>query len=183
MSNLLPPNEKTAILHLYRKRFLVLCLLTLAGLALAGSALLFPSLYYIKSQESVFAEKRDELSGQETNKIAATLATTIADINARLNVFSNTAVASPLLGSFIDPVLKIKTNAVHITNFAYARAEKGNDVNIQVSGTTDSRADLLLFADKMKTSGRFANVNVPIASFIKDSNVTFTITASLVPAK
>ena len=183
MSNLLPKAEKDSILRLYRKRFLALVFLSIMGLVVAGAALLFPSFVVLKSDEALLTSKRDTLGSHETTQIASTLASTIADINKRLAVFPNKVVPSPLLAQFVDPVLKVKTDAVHITNFTYTQDPKRAVDNIQVSGTTNSRADLLSFADKIKAVDGFTNVTVPIASFIKDSNVTFTISAVITPPK
>ena len=48
---------------------------------------------------------------------------------------------------------------------------------VSVQGTADSRADLLAFADKVRAIDSFTSVNVPITSFIKDTDVPFTLTA------
>lgn len=182
MSNLLPTREKTAIIKLYRRRFLSIVFFVGMGLFVVGGILLFPSIFVLKGSEAVLAAKRDALGGHETTKVETALASTITEVNKKLSVFPDVILPSPILGNFLDPILKVKGDAVHITNFSYG-AQNAGEITISISGTTNSRADLLAFADKLKSNPHFKNVTVPIASFIKDANVTFTIGAVLIPGK
>lgn len=177
-TNLLPPIEQKSVLHMYRKRFLALVFFSVAFLLLSGAVLLLPSYIVLRNNAEVLIIKRDQLQKEETSSIQGTLATTIADINKRLAVFPDVVMPSPVVGTFVAPVLKRKTGAVHITNLSYNTAD-GGGISLQISGTAASRSDLLAFADALKTEKGFKNVTVPISSFIKDSNVTFSITAML----
>ena len=180
MSNLLTVKEKKSILGLYRKRFLSIIFISFIVIAVIGSALLFPSLFYLENNKAVLSLNKKSLQGQETTKIAETLAGTITDINAHLNVFSDTTITSPVIAHFIDPILKTKTGAIHVTNFSYVSGEKNTNASIQISGIADTRSDLLAFADKIKTLDGFKTVSVPIASFIKDTKMPFTVSATIV---
>lgn len=179
MSNLLPQQSKQALLSFYRMRFLALVFGALGVLGLASALLLLPSYLFLHSNEIVLRTKRDTLAGYETSKIAATLASTVNDINFRLKVFAAAGPASPLVSSFIDPVLKAKGSAIHITEFDFSPGVTSLEAKVRVSGTADSRVALLAFADKVRTIGTFASVSVPIANFIQDSDGAFTLSATV----
>ncbi len=179
MSNLLPVAQKKSILGMYRKRFVSIGLLTLSALLVAAALLTLPSFLFLKSSEIVLTAKRDTLASYETSTIARTLTTTITDVNSRLSVFPASETSSPLISDFMNPVLLAKTDAVHLTDFSYTKGTTPNTATIKVTGTADSRVALLAFTDKLKSVGSFSNVNVPITNFIKDSDVPFTISATL----
>lgn len=179
MSNLLPKYEKVMILRLYRNRFIALAFTCLIGLAIISIALLAPSYLLLKSNQITLTAHRDTLANYETSKVAQSLAATVTDINHRLGVFPDTEVtSSPLIAGLLDPVLKAKTAQIHLSNFTYTIDQKTKQVQIQISGIADSRGDLLAFAETLKQGNSFSNVMVPIASFIKDANVNFTVTAT-----
>lgn len=180
MSNLLPYSEKKKILGMYRKRFLALVFFSAAFILFSGAVLLFPAYVVLKDSAGSLTEKRDQLKKDETAALQGTLAKTISDINKRLAVFPDTAILSPVIGTFVRPVLTTKTPAIHITNMGYTVGDSGT-INVQISGIAASRSSLLSFADALKATNGFKNVTVPISSFIKDSNVTFTISAVLDP--
>lgn len=180
MSNLLPPQEKKAILRMYRQRFLSVALVALAGIAIASSFLVLPTFFLVETKESLLEEKRAILAGRETSEIQRTLAQSIGDINERLGVFPSTAPSSPIIGSFIDPVLSAKTARVHLVEFSYSVIEKKpGEIQIEIAGVADNRSALLEFAERLRKAENISNVTVPIESFIKDQNVTFRATAIL----
>ncbi len=179
MSNLLPPSQKQDILRLYRKRLVSIALLTFVGLLMSAFVLAMPSLLYLKSSEIVLTAKRDTLSGYETSSIARTLSTAVADVNSRLAVFPATETASPLIADFVNPVLLAKSNSIHLVGFSYEKGAKLNEAKVKVTGTADSRVALLAFTDRLKKVGSFSDVNVPITNFILDTNVPFTVSATV----
>jgi hypothetical protein len=180
MSNLLPPKEKHLLVRMYRTRLATLFFVSGAALFVVGSIVLMPSLLLLKSDQIILTSKRDTFANFETNKIAQSLAATVSDINARLAVFPGKPVtASPLIAGLLDPALRSKTSAIHLTAFSYDPGNKGTEAKIKISGVADSRADLLLFAEKLKATRSFTNVTVPITSFIKDADVTFTASATV----
>jgi hypothetical protein len=180
MSNLLPPAQKKSILRLYRKRFISLAFISVLSLVAIGALLLLPSLYVAHSSEQLLTQKRDVLASNDTSTITKSLGASINDINSRLNVFSTSAPTSPLVADVINPILGVKTAAVHITNITYTLGAKDTQADVDISGTADSREALLAFSDQLGEISTFSNVAVPISSFIKNANVTFTVSATVV---
>ena len=164
---------------MYRKRFMAVGLLGLSVLLVAAAILAMPSLLFLKSSEIVLTAKRDTLAGYETSTIARTLSSAVADVNSRLAVFPATETASPLIADFVNPVLLAKTSTIHLVGFSYQAGTTKTQAQVKITGTADSRVALLAFADRLKQVGSFSNVNVPITNFIKDTDVPFTVTATI----
>ncbi len=164
---------------MYRKRFVAIVFLSLAALLVAAVLLVLPSFLFLKSNEIVLSAKRDTLAGYETSSIVRTLTSSIADVNKRLSVFPASETASPLIADFMNPVLLAKNGSIHLIAFSYTRSAKPNQATVKVTGTADSRVALLAFTDRLKKVGSFSDVNVPITNFIKDSNVPFTVSATV----
>lgn len=179
MSNLLQQTEKRAIVRMYRKRFIGVAFLALSALLVAACLLTLPSFLFLKSHELVLVAKRDTLAGYETSTIAKSLTTAVTDVNTRLAVFPASETASPLIADFMNPVLLAKNNSIHLVGFSYVPSTKPGKAEVKITGTADSRVALLAFTDRLKKVGSFEGVNVPITNFIKDSNVPFTISATV----
>ncbi len=180
MSNLLPVEQKNIITGLYRNRFFTIAFFCLALLVIIASVGLVPSLFLSKNNEQSLSAKYVALSGQETQSIQDSLSNSISDINKKLAVFPVSAPTSPLLSDFISPVLTAKTSKIHISDFSYTLSTDTNSAAVVVSGVSDDRVSLLSFVGKLKTLDGFSNVDVPISSFIKESNVPFSATMSVV---
>lgn len=180
MSNLLPYAEQKQIIKMYRTRFVAVVFFALATLLLMASILIAPALVMSRDSENAIASRRDILASHETNTIERTLTQTIDDINMRLGVFPLTAPSSPIVKSFIDPVLTAKTSAIHITQFGINTDPKNPSATvISISGVANTREDLLAYAALLQKVPEITNVLVPIESFLQGSNESFTITANV----
>ncbi len=180
MSNLLPQQEKAFILRLYRKRFLTTVLFGAGVFSLIGIGLLLPSYLLSKNNEAILMQKQEILSGRETSTIARSLAASIASINKKLGVFSNSLPASPIVGDVLQPILSVQGSGVHLADVGVEAASSADaPAKIKLSGTAESRETLLAFTDRIKQLPNFTAVDLPIMSFIKNANVTFTISAAV----
>ena len=180
MSNLLPPEQKSIIARLYKKRFTTFVFWSGFVVILIAAFCLVPSLYIARLREIDLSDTYAKLSGHETSAIKASLSNSITDINSRLAVFPAQEPTSPLLHDFIDLILAAKTSHIHITNFAYKLTTDTTRATVTISGTADDRASLLVFVDTLKNIKTFFDVDVPISSFIQDTNMPFTATGTAI---
>ena len=179
MSNLLPVQEKKHLKLLYKKRFGVVALRACMVLCLAAALCLVPSFIYSKNEESDLLAKKAILDKQATGELKQSLISAIADINTRLAVFNQQDFSSPVVGSFINPVLQAKTSSVSLTDMTYVVNPNANIATVTLSGVSTSREAILSFADNLKHMSGVSNVDVPITNFIKESNMPFTITLTV----
>ena len=178
MSNLLPQEYKNSITRLYRKRFLSIVFLSIGAVFLIGVGLLVPSLSLSEGNESTLQRQKETLSSHETSDIARSLSISIGEINQKLNVFSAKVPASPVIEDCIKPILSVQGSDVKINDFNFELVpDSPSTARIKVSGVAQSRETLLAFTDRIKLLKGMSNVDLPIMSFIKNANVTFTISA------
>ena len=178
MSNLLPQEYKKKIVRLYRKRFLSILFFTLAVFFFVGVGLLIPSLLLSTGNESTLQKQKELLSLRETTAIARSHSASISAINQKLNVFSTKVPESPIIQGFIKPILSVKGEQVQIQNFNFELTSNSTtSARITVSGVAQSRETLLEFTDRIKLLKGIHTVDLPMMSFIKNANVTFTISA------
>ena len=180
MSNLLPYNEQQHIVHMYHARFATVAIFALGALLVFASALIVPSLLLSRGTEAAIIARRDALAGRETNTIEKNLTQTVDDINTRLAVFRPTLPNSPLLQSFLEPVLDAKTPSIQIAQMGFTTDPKKPGVAaISISGVANTREALLDYAAKLRGIDGVHDVLVPIESFLKGSNESFTISATV----
>lgn len=182
MSNLLPEQEKRAVIRLYRKRFISLVLIVLAGLFVTSSALLLPAYFLARDTRDVYKEKRNGLTGRETSSLKTALVDAVTDVNKKLSVFEDTRPISPATVRLIDPVISARTQGVRIEGISFTITDPKKNpkmAEVRIQGVSSSREALISFSEKVKTIGGLSEVSVPVSNFIQGVNVSFTISAKL----
>ena len=176
MSNILPPQEIKKIKGLYKKRLIVVSLRAVTILSVIAAACIVPSYLYSKQEEGALLAKKAMYEQQETGELKQDLVTSIGDINTRLSSFGDTAYASPLVASLINPILQARTSSVYITGLTYTLDKDADVAHVTITGISINREAILAFGDNLQKTPHITNVNVPITNFIKESNMPFTIT-------
>ena len=179
MSNLLLPQDIQHIKRLYQKRFVVVVLHALVVLVVIAGGCLSASYVYSTNEENVLLAKKAVLEKRETGELKQSLVMTITDINTRLSAFDGTSLSSPIIASFVDPIMKAKVASVYLTNLAYTADPNTTTARIVLSGVSTSRESILSFADNLRKTPGISAVDVPITNFIKESNMPFTITLTV----
>ena len=179
MSNLLPLKEIKKVRRLYHERFVVVVLLSLIVLSVVADACLAYLYMTSKKEESALLATQDSYEKLGVGKLKQDLVSTINDLNARLNIFDQKRFTSPIIGSFIDPILKAQINTITLTNFGYVLVPGTNTAAVTISGVSVSREAILSFADNLRNTPGITNVDVPITNFIKESNMPFSITVTV----
>ncbi len=175
MSNLLPLKEIERIKFLYQKRFLVIVFRSVVVLSVVASVFLFPSYLFSKNEESDLISKKNLLESRETSEMKQSLIATIYDTNDRLNVFNNDYLISPIVSSFINPILKSRIDSIHVTNLSYSTGVNTKTAKVQITGLANSREAILSFGDNLKKQPEIVSVDIPISNFIKENNMPFFV--------
>jgi hypothetical protein len=180
MSNILPQKQIARLNHLYRTRFMVVVFFVTAVIFFVGGAFLLPSLYYAREDHTQLLAQRAELDKLETGTYRESLQASVSDINNRLQIFGAGAPRSPVIGSFVGVVLSAKTPNVHIERMLIDVKMPGDtSAPVQVQGVADTREALLYFANTLRGYSGVSHVEVPIDTYIRNTNVPFTITATV----
>lgn len=191
MLNILPTEEKKKILVEYRLRLGVVSVFALGALVFSSLILLAPSymLAVVKhnsiSEELSALELKQSNAGQEKE-----VGVQIRDENKKIDLFLKglkpdlqvRPTADGGLGDTggrlsppqaIMSILGIKGDAVKIQGFTYdASALQERFV---VTGVAADREGLAHFVEILKKDPTFTKVELPISSYVKSSNIDFSI--------
>lgn len=175
MLNILPIQEKKKIITEYWLRLGVVAVFALTILILASLVLLTPSyLLAVSKYNSVSAalalrEAKQDSSAQEKDIDAQ-----VRDINKKINLFLSEPFGDRL--SPPDTFLKIigmKSSAIKILGFFYDAT--GRQERVVITGVAADRDGLAQFAETLKKDKTFANVDLPVSSYVKSNNIDFSI--------
>jgi len=175
MLNILPTTEKKKIMLEYKLRLVIVAILAVSVLIFSSLVLLAP-VYLIaveknKDVKNTFAllQEREGKAVDEKN-INAEVATTNKNIALFLKPSDTTAV-SPV--TFIAKILEIKGDTVRISGFTYDASGVTGE-RMVVTGTARTRESLAQFIEDIKKEPRFTNIDLPISSYVKSSNIDFS---------
>ncbi|MDO8493166.1 MAG: hypothetical protein Q7S19_01310 [bacterium] len=180
--NLLPLEEKRAIVMEYRKRLVVVGLTLLIVLICVGmipvTAVYMTSNYQIANlrQKVDFANKTNIGEGVVENL------SVIEDTNSKLNLLARTPAGD--LGYNLSELLSsvVTMNKARLTSWSYEQVDiKNGSVKdlghrIVLGGVADDRDSLQSFVKILQADKRFSSVELPISSLIESKNIDFLIT-------
>jgi len=176
MINLIPKEEKKKMIVDFYYRLFVLFLFMLSFAIFIGVISLLPAYFYSSEKNSIV---NTELATQKNTAVPLlgeqSLAA-VSDINNKLGIINNAEKNSfPISEKVINTILAEKTSDIHIIQITYQN-DPVLGKQVGVLGIADTREALLSFQQTLASDPDFKNVNLPISSFVKDSNIQFNLT-------
>lgn len=174
MLELLPITQKNALKREYLLRVIVMALSFMLVIGILSSVALFPS-YFLSIEREKFAYKEFEnikkfSNGTDNEK----LQNDIKNLKEMLRILKPKGEGF----SIKDLILKIiskKNSGVMISGVSIVSSKK-EQYQIIVKGMAKNREHLERFAENLRTSKEFSNVDLPISNFAKISDIGFNIT-------
>ena len=180
MINLLPPKEKE-ILRIERNKNLIIVLSYVVIISLICLALVLFSLkLYIL--EDVNYQKYALQNAEKEYKTSEFLAVkeNIIKYNKDLTSVSSFYQNSLYLSDMLKTILSVqRPSGLYFTNIDMKRGKEAKKISVIISGKSDSRDNLLDFKKNIESNGKIKNVNFPLNSWIKPSNITFSLTLEI----
>lgn len=175
MLNLLPLQEKKKTLTEYRLRFFAFAVFTLGALIVANLALLTPSyLLAVSKYDSISADLAARQAKQGIGGQAKTIDGQVRAVNKKIALFSSDGSTKRVSPADVNAkIIEIKSAAIKIQSFSYDAS--GPQERIVVSGLADDRDSLAAFVDALKKEGTFSSVDLPVSSYVKSTNIDFSI--------
>ena len=180
MLNILPTEEKKKNLKEYYLRLGVVSLVVAISLVLANLALLTPAYFNALAKEAEAEARIANATGksvEETAKEEQVVNATITDLTKKVNLFlgTSTSTATRFVPSEVfESILKNKTSSIKIYSISYdATLDREQLV---VTGRSLDRDSLAQFIESLKKSGLFTAVDLPIQSYVKSTNIEFSVT-------
>ncbi len=178
MYKLLPETAREKVRGEYLLRRTVVMVSALILVLVVTMVGLFPSYVLSKarqkevSEKALFPEPTDSESADDLDKW-------LADINLKLKVLSPKLDADrPSL--LMLEVINVKGSGVRLTGFNWVKMEGSG--TLSVTGVAQDRQSLLSFETKLKDSGQFSSVALPVSNLAKDRDINFELKLSSTPS-
>ncbi len=175
MLNLLPSRDHDALLAEYGLRFAAVALWFVAGLAVAASALLVPSLFLAEKKEALLAEGAAVLQKSVASGEAQKSEAELNNFASLVGAFS-LRMPTPRLYELIGSVAEARGSDVVFERITIAGESEQGSV-VEISGRAGSRAGLVAFARALEGLRTFDRVDLPIGNLAKDADISFSLSA------
>jgi Tfp pilus assembly protein PilN len=180
MINLIPKEEKKKMLADFYRRFVVLLLLMASFSVFIASSAILPAYFFSFIKNSTASIKLNVQKGEQLPTPKEQSLALARDINTKLDLVENAEKNKFLVSEkVINAILSKKTPNIKINQITYTN-DTGKGKNVSITGIASSRETLLLFQQSLEDSSAFKDVNLPISSFVKGSNIQFGL--SLTPS-
>lgn len=187
MIDLLPSSGKNIIREEYRLRVFTVCSATLT-LILATMLISFlPTYLYVASRYEAFLLESQSDETQNRISHVKEMEATVRETNKKIDLLKSGAAALRVKDVFLE-ILENKSQGVSITSLSYdsggVATKKGKEEtvsppSITIQGRSSDRAALLAFKDSLVQKKEFIAVDLPIASLVKDTDLSFSINVTL----
>lgn len=192
MSNLLPEQYRKTLVREYKLRRLIVVTWFVFILSLISLAFFVPAFVFIKIDESLVglqdnksASAPTDAVGNETKNVSKTL----AELD-RASKIARELGSNPVAFSVYEVmrVLQFKPPSIRINEVAYVNKQTvavddggsaGSKIVVTMKGVADTRESLTVFGKFLAARPEFENVDVPISSFTKTTDIDFSLTAEV----
>ncbi len=176
MANLLPEEYRISVKREYCSRRLATGLVLFAVLLATAAVLLVPA-YIVSSKRHATAEQelmflRQGIGMEETEDPAQM----IAEANAKLSLLADKNDRGMQVHRIFALIITHKNSNIAITDLSYDAAKGADGVRVSINGTARDRAALSAFARELENEPRFANIDLPISNFVKETDIDFSLT-------
>jgi len=173
--NLIPKEERKKMTIDFYYRFLSLLFLLLSFVVLILSVAILPAYFLSSVKESISNAKLENQKNEGVPLLGQQSLSDVKNINNKLSLVENAEKNKfPISEKVINEILSKKTTDIKITQILYVDGATIGG-KISVLGVASSREALLSFERALGDDPKFTNVNLPISSFIKESNIDFDL--------
>jgi len=174
MFNILPDTFKASIIKEYHKRRLVVWLCAVCVLQISFLIFLMPSYIYL-----VFKEKGLEADQMQTASVQSQTASTssIALIQNTQKTLSTLARDLPhgSVHEVLAELVSLKGSSITFKEISTSM-QTATISGVTVQGIATTREALLALTERLQSDSMFSNIVLPVSSFAKDSNISFSLT-------
>jgi len=157
-------------------RLLALFLLMFSFAMFVASMSLLPAYFYSSVKDSTVNIKLQMQRNQPVPVSSQESLTAMGDMNKKLTIVENAEKNQFLISkNVINAILAKKTSSIKIIQITY-QYDPILGKKIGILGTASSRDALLSFEQTLENDKDFTNVNLPLSSFVQDSNIQFDLT-------
>ena len=158
----------------YRMRLAAVAVFSLAVLGIVAGVLLIPS-YVITATKIDIAERQFDQASQNGGSGIGTEdpKTVVGQVEGKIAALTPADTGIPAPSLVVIELLSRISAGVSVSAVSFEAAPSGT--RLTVRGTALDRHALAAFGDSLNGDALFAGVNIPPESFVKKSNIDFTI--------
>ncbi len=176
MLNFITKNNRRKIALEYFSRFSIIFLIFIFFIVIILTTLFIPSTISSRYKDENLTNQLTSIENIYKNK-GEDPTKLIRQINALSAALSNKDTIT--MSDIVEKVISLKTNDIKISSMGIVNGDALSK-QITVSGISNNRDALTLFAKNIKSDGLFSDINFPVSDLIRD-NSTFSITMTLNP--
>lgn len=173
--NLLPEENKILFKKYYLKRLFAVFAVLIFSIVAIGAVVLIPMYSLILSYKNDLNKELAVYSKKDAKLADSAAALEIKKLNNRLDSAEKMSKTKEL-NSIFENIFARKNNGVKITFFSYEKGkEPKNEGSVHLSGTAETRDDLLLFESRLKKDWGESEVVSPVSNLINEKDFDFSL--------
>jgi hypothetical protein len=182
LTNLLPLDRIAGLRREYYIHLATIGMFTLAAVIIGSGALLMPAYLYlnqqIQSREATVAGLDARLANSEGKAETKRLATLSASATYLARLATSTSATGAMGG-----VLAVPRTGITLTGISYTPPVHASDGKMVLTGMASTRETLRTYDQALTDLPFVSNVDLPISSYAKDTDIPFaiTLTGTLTP--
>ena len=173
MLNLLPVEQKKKVVAEYSRRIWTIVLLGVIVVTIVSGIFLLPVYLMANGTYTQVAREKETLERQIAESQKNSSEESVKNIYEIIGILDqyNVPISSTAL---IQASVLDKPSGVNIGHIVYTPS-KDSPATLDVYGKAATRAALVSYSDNLKLDGNFSSVFIPISSFTKERDVTFSV--------
>ena len=176
MFKLLTELEKQKVKHEYQRRRSIIILSGLILVLIVGIIGLLPS-YVLLSARQNEARESVKVMNSSMEKDEPGLQAWLKSINHKLKLLSP-ALDTDRPSEIIEKIISIRPADININGFSWKK--ESDKIVLSIDGVALDRQALIMFENRIKSTGKFSEVILPISNLAKDKVINFQINFSLI---
>lgn len=169
MANLLLPESKKSLLHIYRMRLLSLALFFVALFWIAANVFLLPSFLILRAN---IEDTQAQIQGIQSKKVveeAKDLEKEVGDARKLLSLVS-ASTSDKSMAVLFKRVLSDKNAGISISYIAMK-----DQLHTEIHGVARNRQTLQSFVKNIEHDAAVVHVNSPLSNFIAEKDLDFVL--------
>ncbi|MDP2594232.1 MAG: hypothetical protein Q8P36_02760 [bacterium] len=177
--NLLPAGRIRARLWRYISRLGTVATYLALALVVVAGILLIPTFVFLQNAETTKQARLASIESVLSSSDEAALAARLSALSRDAAILASLAT-TPSAIDLIRQALAVRRSGITLSGITYAPTKGSRSSTLMLSGTAASRNGLRAYQLALAITPEFANADLPVSSYAKDSDIPFTITITLV---
>ncbi|MEI7810040.1 MAG: hypothetical protein WCI41_00575 [bacterium] len=178
MINLIPNEQKKKITVNFYYKIITVVFFMFGTAVLVATFLILPSYVLSSIKLDITVQKLDSQNKEPIPEVDQKTLSVLNALNSKLDLLEKSEKGKYLVSNkIINEVISKKVDGIKINHISYDSSATGQKI-VNVGGIASSREKLLLFRQSFEDYAAFKDINLPISSFIKGSNIEFNLSLS-----